>query len=224
MTPFLHRLTTGLLGLAACLTFNSCQSTGGSGSDSGVVDYTSPTSRMSRKEKENYAFDDSGRYRENWVAANSGAKVKEVTMSTDTPVSSPYVQDDAGTITEYNPGRASSPAYDSDPAPSVTRKSTASNSSSGARKSSSGSGSRKSTASNSSSRKRATASSKSKKPAAKPSLVTIRSGDTLSSLSRKSGVPVAKIKAYNGMKSDVLRDGKKIKIPPKSKPASKKKK
>jgi LysM repeat protein len=200
MTPFLHRLTTGLLGLAACLTFN----------------------RMSRKEKENYAFDDSGRYRENWVAANSGAKVKEVTMSTDTPVPSPYVQDDNGTITEYNPGRVSSPAYDSDPAPSITRKSTASVSSSGARKSSSGSSSRKSTASNS--RKRATASSKSKKPAAKPSLVTIKSGDTLSSLSRKSGVPVAKIKAYNGMKSDVLRDGKKIKIPPKSKPAPKKKK
>ena len=219
MTPLLHRLTTGLLGFAACLTFNSCENTGGSGSGSGVVDYTSPTNRMSRKEKENYAFDDSGRYREKWVAANSGAKVKEVTMSTDTPVPSPYVQDDAGTITAYDSARTTSPAYDPDPAPSITRKSTASTSSSGARKSSSGSGSRKSTARNSSSssKKRSTASTKSKKPAAKPALVTIKSGDTLSSLSRKSGVPVSKIKAYNGMKSDVLRDGKKIKIPPKAK-------
>jgi LysM repeat protein len=224
MTPLSYRLTTGILGLAACLFFNSCESTGNGGTSSNnPVDYTSPTSRMSRKEKENYAFDDSGKYRESWVAANSGGKVKDTSMSTD----SPYVQDynsspaTPSSTTDYTSTRVTSPAYaDDTPASSPPKKSTASNSS-GSRKSSSSSNSRKSTASKSSGSKKTVASNKSKKPAskptAKPAVVTVKHSDTLYSLSKKTGVPVEKIKSYNGMKSNTLRDGSKIKIPPKKK-------
>lgn len=44
----------------------------------------------------------------------------------------------------------------------------------------------------------------------------IKSGETLSSLSKKYGVSVAEIKKANGMKSDALRAGQSLKIPAKS--------
>jgi LysM repeat protein len=226
MTPRPIRLATAFLGLTACLTFNSCQDTGGSSrsGSSDVVDYTSPTSKMSKKEKDNYAFDDSGHYRENWVASNSGAKVKTpltspTTMSTD----SPYVQERASERPSSTPPTSAAYAEDTPASTPSPKKSVASNSSgsSGTKKSGSSSPGRKSTASKSSGSKKSstTASSKSKKPAAKSTakaeVVTVKSGDTLYGLSRKTGVPIEKIKSYNGMKSDLLVDGKTIKIPPK---------
>lgn len=42
---------------------------------------------------------------------------------------------------------------------------------------------------------------------------TIRSGDTLSGIARKYGTTVAKLKAANGLKSDLIRAGKTLKIP-----------
>jgi nucleoid-associated protein YgaU len=42
---------------------------------------------------------------------------------------------------------------------------------------------------------------------------TIRSGDTLGSIARKYGTTVAKLKAANGLKSDLIRAGKTLKIP-----------
>lgn len=48
----------------------------------------------------------------------------------------------------------------------------------------------------------------------------IKSGETLSSISKKYGVSVAEIKAANGMKSDALRAGATLKIPAKSAKAS----
>lgn len=50
-----------------------------------------------------------------------------------------------------------------------------------------------------------------KKPTA--STYTVVKGDTLSAIARKKGTTVAKIKAANGMSSDFLSIGKKLKIP-----------
>ena len=41
----------------------------------------------------------------------------------------------------------------------------------------------------------------------------VKKGDTLFSIARKSGSSVAKIKAANGLKSDIIRDGQSLKIP-----------
>lgn len=210
MTPRPNRPLAALLGLAACFAFSSCENTGSrTGSNShDVVDYTSPTTRMSKKEKENYAFDENGRYRESWVAANSGGRstgISEKVLSTDTP--SPYVQEDiSSSPPDYTPPRGSSSSSRST---SSTLRKTVSASSSTSRKASS-SGSRKSTASTSKSKKKPPS-----KSGAKPTVVTIKPGDTLYSFSKKTGVSVERLKAYNGMKSDVVVDGKKLKIPPK---------
>lgn len=42
---------------------------------------------------------------------------------------------------------------------------------------------------------------------------TIKSGDTLGAIARKNNTTVAKIKAANGLKSDMIRAGKTLKIP-----------
>ncbi len=42
---------------------------------------------------------------------------------------------------------------------------------------------------------------------------TIRPGDTLGGIARKYGTTVAKLKAANGLKSDLIRAGKTLKIP-----------
>lgn len=52
----------------------------------------------------------------------------------------------------------------------------------------------------------------------------LKSGETLSSLSKKYGVSIAEIKKANGMKSDNLRAGSTIKIPAKAKTSAKSKK
>lgn len=45
------------------------------------------------------------------------------------------------------------------------------------------------------------------------STYTIKSGDTLSGIARKNGTTVAKLKVANGLKSDLIRAGKTLKIP-----------
>lgn len=42
---------------------------------------------------------------------------------------------------------------------------------------------------------------------------TVKSGDTLSSIARKYGTSVSKLKAANGLKSDMIRDGRSLSIP-----------
>jgi nucleoid-associated protein YgaU len=42
---------------------------------------------------------------------------------------------------------------------------------------------------------------------------TIKSGDTLGAIARKNGTTIAKLKAANGLKSDLIRAGKTLKIP-----------
>ncbi len=42
---------------------------------------------------------------------------------------------------------------------------------------------------------------------------TVKKGDTLSGIARRYGTTVSKIKAANGLKSDLIRDGKTLKVP-----------
>lgn len=53
----------------------------------------------------------------------------------------------------------------------------------------------------------------SSKSSGKGGSYTIKSGDNLGSIARKYGTTVAKIKAANGLKSDLIRAGKTLRIP-----------
>lgn len=64
--------------------------------------------------------------------------------------------------------------------------------------------------SRSSSKKKTSSSNKS---SSKGGSYTIKSGDTLGGIARKHGTTVAKLKAANGLKSDLIRAGKTLKIP-----------
>ena len=59
-------------------------------------------------------------------------------------------------------------------------------------------------------KKKTTSSSKS---SGKSSSYTIKSGDSLSTIAARNKTTVAKIKAANGLKSDLIRAGKTLKIP-----------
>lgn len=68
----------------------------------------------------------------------------------------------------------------------------------------------------SSKKKTATKSSsktKGKSSSGKGGSYTIKSGDSLGAIARKNGTTVAKIKAANGLSSDMIRAGKTLKIP-----------
>lgn len=54
--------------------------------------------------------------------------------------------------------------------------------------------------------------SKSKKPAAKPKSVTIKNGDTLSTIARRNGTTVEKLKKLNGIKGSNIRAGKTLRV------------
>lgn len=58
-----------------------------------------------------------------------------------------------------------------------------------------------------------TAKAEPQKPAAGKGGYTVQSGDTLSSIAKKTGVPVADLKAANGMKDGFLRIGQTLAIP-----------
>jgi len=75
---------------------------------------------------------------------------------------------------------------------------------------------KKTTASSSTAKKKSTPSkSTAKTTGKKPSGVkyTVTKGDTLSAIARKKGISVAKIKAANGLSSDLIRPGQALKIP-----------
>jgi LysM domain len=56
-------------------------------------------------------------------------------------------------------------------------------------------------------------SSSKSKSSGKGGSYTIKSGDTLGAIARRNGTTVAKLKAANGLKSDMIRTGKTLKIP-----------
>jgi LysM repeat protein len=185
MTSFPLRLIPGLIGLAACFTLGACKST--SSSSTGYDDVVDYTTPKTELSKEEYPFDEDGNYRVDWAAAGAG-----VSGVNDKPTdSTPYIQEE------------DTPAY----TPTVASTTPRTSSSSSARKPSSSSSSR-STASRPKPKPKP-------KPAPKPTVVTIKKGDTLSAISRRTGVSVSAIKAYNGMSSDFIREGRSLKIPPK---------
>ncbi|MCB1208424.1 MAG: LysM peptidoglycan-binding domain-containing protein [Verrucomicrobiales bacterium] len=69
------------------------------------------------------------------------------------------------------------------------------------------------TSSSSSSSRRSTTTKKKSSSASKSTSYTIKKGDTLSGIARRYGTTVSKIKAANGLKSDLIRDGKTLRIP-----------
>lgn len=71
----------------------------------------------------------------------------------------------------------------------------------------------KKTVASSSSGKKKSTSSKSTAKKSSGSKYTVVKGDTLSAIARKKGSSVAKIKAANGLKSDLIRLGQSLKIP-----------
>lgn len=71
----------------------------------------------------------------------------------------------------------------------------------------------KKVASKSSTKKKSTASSSKGKSKGGSSSYTIKAGDNLGAIARKNNTTVAKIKAANGLKSDLIRAGKTLKIP-----------
>lgn len=60
---------------------------------------------------------------------------------------------------------------------------------------------------------KSSASTSSKKKTTPSRKVTVKKGDTLSSIARRYGTSVSKIKAANGLKSDTIRDGATLTIP-----------
>lgn len=64
-----------------------------------------------------------------------------------------------------------------------------------------------------SSKKKTTASKSKSKSKGGSSTYTIKAGDNLGAIARKNNTTVAKIKAANGLKSDMIRAGKTLKIP-----------
>ncbi len=74
----------------------------------------------------------------------------------------------------------------------------------------------------SSSKKSSTSKSKAKAKTPAATSHKIKSGESLSSISKKYGVSVAELKKANGMKSDNLRAGNTLKIPAKAKSSTKK--
>lgn len=64
-----------------------------------------------------------------------------------------------------------------------------------------------------SSSKKKTASKSSKKSTRKGGSYTIKSGDNLGAIARRHGTTVSKLKAANGLSSDMIRAGRTLKIP-----------
>lgn len=62
-------------------------------------------------------------------------------------------------------------------------------------------------------RSRSSKSSSSKKSSSKAGSYTIKGGDTLGAIARRNGTTVARLKAANGLKSDLIRAGKTLRIP-----------
>jgi len=229
-TLSLSRLFSVAAGLL-CLGMAACSSTKKPGY-SGVVDYTTPDTKLSQQE---YPFDKDGNYLEDVVSG----KKKGSTNKRDKKVEPPKTYVD----TYDKPPEtaiASSPNYETPPAsdpyaPVNSSGSTTSTPSPSKPKPSAESDKPKSRPkpepeSKPKPKSRPEPESKPKpkpkpkpeapakpkpKPKAQPSSITytVQKGDTLYSLANRYGTTVSAIKSASGLSSDSLRDGKTIKIP-----------
>lgn len=225
-TLSLSRLSSVAAGLL-CLSMAACSSTKKSGY-SGVVDYTTPDTKLSQQE---YPFDRNGNYLEDVVSGKKKGSTNKPDKKVDPPKT--YVD------TYDKPPEtaiASSPNYETPPAsdPSAPVYSSGSTTSSP--------GKPKPSADSSKPKPRPEPESKPKpkpkpkpepeskpkskpkpkseapakpKPKSQPSAITytVQKGDTLYSLANRYGTTVSAIKSASGLSSDSLRDGKTIKIP-----------
>lgn len=202
MIPSPLRMTAALAGAAMCLALGACKTTK-KGDD--VIDYTSPDTGLSSSE---YPFDEKGNYREDWA---SGGRTKDVASNEnlysdpapEVEVEKPKVTSSSGgTAVKATAGGGAAVVSKPKPKPVVTSKPKP----------------KPVVVSKPKPKPKPKAVVKPKpkpKPVAKPTYVTVRSGDTLSGISRRTGYSVATIKSYNGLRSDTIRPGQSLKLPPK---------
>jgi len=216
-----------LLTSVLCFALAACKSTR-KGDE--IVDYTSPDTGLSPAE---YPFDADGNYREDWA---SGGTARDVASNTVEDLYSDPVKTEekpkrstgtAAAVTGASAGTVAAVTAKPKTTATSSARSAASTqpkvtSSSSSRPRPSSSSSRSGT---SSKRKTSTAKTSTKakpkpkpvvkaKPKPKPTYVKVQQGDTLSSIARRTGVPVSSLKSYNGMKSDFLRAGQTLTVPP----------
>jgi LysM repeat protein len=223
-----------LLTSVLCLALAACKSTR-KGDE--IVDYTSPDTGLSPAE---YPFDADGNYREDWASGGTARDVpsnKVEDLYSDPVKTEEKPKRSSGTTAAVTGASAGSVAAVT-PKPKTTSTSSArssasaqpkvtSSSSSRSRPSSSSSRSGTSSKPKTSTAKTSTKAKPKPKPVAKakpkpkpappkpkPTYVKVQQGDTLSSISRRTGVPVSSLKSYNGMKSDFLRTGQTLTVPP----------
>lgn len=199
-----------------CLGLASCSSTKNKSGYAGVVDYTTPETNLSQEE---YPFDENGNYLADVV---SGKKKGRKNKKVDPPKPEP-------TIYEKPPepviaaAPTASPNYETPPAnsayaPVYSSGSTTATASQPKPVSGSSTKPKGSSSSSSKSKPKTVAKAKPKpKPKPKPQSstvsYTVKKGDTLYGLANRYGTSVAAIKKASGLSSDLLRDGRSIKIP-----------
>ncbi len=197
-----------------CLSMAACKSTK-KGDYSGVVDYTTPDTNLSQDE---YPFDENGNYLSDVV---SGKKKGTKNKKTDPPKSytetyekPPEPTIAAGPSSNYETppaGDPYAPVYSSGSTTSTAYQPQSTSSSSGSSKPKSSSGS-----SSKPKPKNTTAKAKPKpkpKPQSSTMSYTVKKGDTLYGLANRYGTSVSAIKKASGLSSDMLRDGRTLKIP-----------
>ncbi len=224
MTASLLRcLSTVAVGLLS-LTMASCNSTKKSGDYSGVIDYTTPETKLSQDE---YPFDENGNYLSDVVSGKKkGSRNKKVAPPTapEEIYTTPPAPVVASNTNYETPPTSTSPTED----PYAPVYTSDGGSSASSRSSSSTSTAKRQTTSSSRPKPKPVAKPKPKpvvkakpKPAPKPKpkpqastvSYTIRKGDTLYSLANRNGTTVSAIKKASGLSTDKLRDGQTIKIP-----------
>lgn len=228
MTVFPFRRFFPIAAGVLCLGLASCSSTKKTKSGyAGVVDYTTPDTNLSQEE---YPFDENGNYLADVV---SGKKKGRKNKKSEPPKPEPAVYDRPPEPAVAAASPTPSPNYETPPAgnpaytPVYSSGSTASaqpsrpTSTAGTQSPPpSSSASSSSSPSSSGSKPKTAASSQSKakpKPKPKPQSssisYTVKKGDTLYGLANRYGTSVAAIKKASGLSSDLLRDGRTIKIP-----------
>lgn len=216
------RLLPVALGLYCC-SLAACKGTSGSKKTgyAGVVDYTTPETNLSQEE---YPFDEKGNYLPDVVSGKTKGRKnkssgslfsKNVADVAEAPPPEPTLAASAPANYEIPPESSpvqpetSSGSTARQPSPPPAKPSSASKSSA-ARPSTTASAKPKPTAS-----KTKSTASKSKPAAKKPSTLsyTIKKGDTLSELADRYNTSVAAIKKASGLSSNLLRDGRTLRIP-----------
>ncbi len=192
MIPTPLRMTVAFAGAALCLALGACKTTK-KGDD--VIDYTSPDTGLSSTE---YPFDEKGNYREDWASGGRTADVASNENLYSDPAPAVEVEKPKPKVT--SPTGSGSGAVASKPKPVASKPKPKPVVSKPKPKPAA--------------KKKVVVKPK-PKPVVKPTYVTVRSGDTLSAISRRTGYSVATIKSYNGLRSDTIRPGQSLKLPPK---------